>query len=216
MDSCDNSGTNYLIQRQTLYGLLTQETTIVRTGGASNGTTPMSWKLVCTAGAGFFPQGNTSTPQIVSWNDTTGTPITVTVEAVSSASLNDDELWLEVSYLGTSGAPLGTLITSAKASVLATAAAVPTSTATWTSSPATPVYQKMSVTFTPQLKGFIHATVKLCKASKTVYVDPVLTVAGVTHGTDYQIPGGQYINIAASGGFPLVAPGGGAAGSAHA
>jgi len=117
-----------------------------------------------------------ATSEIVAWNATTGSAITVTVELVSSASLNNDELWLEVSYLGTSGAPLGTLISSAKASVLASAAALTTSTATWASSPATPVYQKMSVTFTPQLRGFIHATVKLCVPGKTVYVDPYLVV----------------------------------------
>ena len=176
MMSCDNTGTNYLINEKQYAGTLAQETTIVREGGANNGVTPISWKFVSNASSGQFPLVYVQSPKIVIYNSTVGSAITVTVEAVSSASVNNDEMWLEVSYLGTSGAPLGTLITSAKASILATAAAVPTSTATWTSSPATPVYQKMSVTFTPQLKGFIHAVVKLCKASKTVYVDPVLTI----------------------------------------
>lgn len=37
--------------------------------------------------------------------------------------------------------------------------------------------QKLVTTFTPQEKGFIHAVVRLAKASTTVYVDPKLTVA---------------------------------------
>ncbi len=37
--------------------------------------------------------------------------------------------------------------------------------------------QKLSVTITPQLKGFLHARVMLAKASTTIYVDPKLAVA---------------------------------------
>jgi hypothetical protein len=35
----------------------------------------------------------------------------------------------------------------------------------------------LSVTFTPQMKGFFIARVVVAKPSYTVYVDPVLTVA---------------------------------------
>jgi hypothetical protein len=40
-----------------------------------------------------------------------------------------------------------------------------------------PNEQKLSVTFTPQEKGVIHATIRVAKASYTVYVDPLLQVS---------------------------------------
>jgi hypothetical protein len=60
--------------------------------------------------------------------------------------------------------------------VLTTASAVTTSTATWNSSPATPVKQHLQVTFTPQVAGRVRGQVRLGKPSTTVYVDPVITI----------------------------------------
>ena len=117
-------------------------------------------------------------PEIVVWNDTTGAAKTVTVEIVTDGvTLTDGECWLEVMYLGTSGVPLGTLIRDAKADVLASAANQTSSSETWTTTGlTTPIKQKLSVTFTPQEKGFFIARVVLAKPSTTVYVDPKLTV----------------------------------------
>ena len=47
----DSGSTNYRCDRYRYEGTLTIETTIVRTGGASDGTTPISWKIVTTADA---------------------------------------------------------------------------------------------------------------------------------------------------------------------
>ncbi len=177
MHNCDSGDTNYRIQVADYAGSLIQETTIVRTGGASDGTTTLSWKLVTSADA-EYPSQVFNTPEIVRWNETTGSSITVTVETITdNVTLKDDECWLEVQYLGTSGVPLGSFVNDAKADVLATAANQTTSTETWTTTGlTTPVKQKLSVSFTPQEKGFIHAVVNLAKASTTVYVDPKLTV----------------------------------------
>ena len=43
------SGVNYTVSRYRTSGVLDEETTIVRTGGASDGTTPIAWKVVTTA-----------------------------------------------------------------------------------------------------------------------------------------------------------------------
>jgi hypothetical protein len=51
-----------------------------------------------------------------------------------------------------------------------------TSTATWNSSPATPVKQRLQFTFTPQIAGRVRGQVRLGKPSTTVYVDPVITI----------------------------------------
>lgn len=178
MHNCDSGDTNYSIQIVDACASLLAETTVVRTGGASNGTTTMSWKIATTADA-EYPQQVFESPEIVVWNETTGSAITVTVETVTdNVTLTDAEAWLEVEYLGTSGVPLGTFGNDAKADVLATAANQTSSAETWTTTGlTTPVKQKLSVTFTPQEKGFVHAVVKVAKASTTVYVCPKLTVA---------------------------------------
>lgn len=177
MHNCDDGDTNYRLWVEDYAGSIKQETTIVSSGGASDGTTSLSWKMASSANA-EYPLIVLDSPEIVQWNDTTGSAITVTVEIITdNVTLTDAECWLEVQYLGTSGYPLSTFISDAKADVLATAANQATSTETWTTTGlTTPTKQKLSVTFTPQEKGFLHAVVKLAKASTTVYVDPLLVV----------------------------------------
>lgn len=178
MYNCDSADTNYALAIADYAGSIVSETVIVRTGGASDGTTPLSWKMVSTANA-KYPVIPLASPEVVAWNETTGSSITVTVEVVTdNVTLTDDECWVEVRYLGTSGYPLGVSASDAKADVLATAANQTTSSASWTTTGlTTPVKQKLSVTFTPQEKGFLHVVVMFAKASATVYVDPLLTVS---------------------------------------
>jgi hypothetical protein len=184
MYNCDSGDTNYRLWVETGVGTIVDETTIIRTGGASDGTTGIAWKVTSTADA-QYPHLTVESPEIVQWNETTASAITATVEIVhdsqgagNGADFHNDEIWLEVMCLGTSGAPLGSFISSAKADVLATAADITNSSETWTTTGlTTPVKQTLSVTFTPQEKGFIHAKVYLAKASKTVYIDPLITVS---------------------------------------
>lgn len=177
MHNCDATDTNYRLWEETYAGSTKQETTVVRTGGASDGTTPLSWRLASNTLA-EYPTLVHESPEIVRWNETIGSAITATIEILTdNVTLTDAECWLEVQYLGTSGFPLSLFISDAKADILATAANQTTSTEAWTTTGiGTPVKQKLSVTFTPQEKGFIHAVVKLAKPSTTVYVDPELTV----------------------------------------
>lgn len=184
MYNCDSGDTNYRLWIENNAGSVKHETTIVRTGGASDGTTAQAWKITTGADA-EYPAVVIRTPEIVAWNDTTGSSVTATVEIVhdsqgagSGSKFQDDEIWLEVMYLGTSGVPLGSWIRDCKADVLAAAANQADSTETWTTTGlTTPVKQKLSVTFTAQEKGFVHARVVMAKASKTCYVCPKMTVA---------------------------------------
>lgn len=174
-----STDTNYDLKQETQFGSINHETTLVRTGGASDGTTTISWNMTSNADAEWNHQ-TLDSPEIVRWNETTGSSITVTVEILhdSLTNLQDDEIWLEVQYLGTSGFPLSVFVNDAAASYVATPADQATSTETWTTTGmSNPNEQKLSVSFTPQEKGFIHAVVKLAKASYTVYVDPLLTVS---------------------------------------
>lgn len=178
MHNCDSGDTNYRIWVEDYAGSIKQETTIVRTGGASDGTTALSWKMVTGANASY-PTIPLESPEIVAWNETTGSSVTATVEVLTdNVTLTDAECWLEVEYLGTSGVPLAKFANDSAADVLATPANQTTSTETWTTTGlTTPVKQKLAVTFTPQEKGYLHARVFLAKASATAYVDPKLTVA---------------------------------------
>jgi hypothetical protein len=178
MFNCDAGDTNYRIWTKTQFGEVTSETTIIKTGGASDGTTGLSWKMVATANP-EFPIQTLQSEEIVKWNETTGSAITVTVDIIhdSVTNLQNDDVWLEVNYLGTSGFPLGSFINDAAADILTAAADQTASSATWTTTGLTnPNKQKLEVTFTPQEKGYIHAIVHLGLASKTIYVNPVLDI----------------------------------------
>lgn len=175
----DSTDTNYRMWFESYAGSIKQETTIVRTSGASDGTTALAWKMATSANA-KYPLIPLVSPEGSLWNEDTGSSKTLTVEIVhdsqgagSGSKCQDDEVWLEVMYLGASGYPLGAWINDAKASVLATAANQTDSSETWTTTGmTTPVKQALSVTFTPQEKGPILWRVVAAKASKTIYVCP--------------------------------------------
>lgn len=178
-------------QVESYRGSITQSTSTKRTGGATNGTTAYSLKMVSAAEVTFLTP-LTSDP-IDYWNNTTGSPITINIPVITDAvTLKESEAWVEIEYLGTSGNPLGLLVTDSESNLL-TAHISPSSSAaqttdtdsTWTTDIASPTKQKLSVTFTPQEKGLIRARVFLARASTTMYFDPkVLSTASKTYLTD--------------------------------
>ena len=179
MDNCDSGSTNYRSSRNTPAGTIVSETTKVRTGGASDGTTALSWKMVTGSNA-KFPAYTLATKEIAIWNDTTGSGKTLTVEFLhdSATALTNGDIWLELQHLGSSSSPVSTFLSNAKADVLASASNHASSSATWTTTGmSNPNKQSLTVTFTPQSKGFIKARIHVAKASYTVYVDPKLTVS---------------------------------------
>lgn len=182
LHNCDSGDTNYKLWIEDYAGTIKHSTSIVRTGGASDGTTPISWQMVSSANA-EYPMPALYSPEIASeFISTPGVQKTITVEiAHGHAALNDDEVWLEVQYLGQPGSPQqwlpSTLVSDAKADVLATAAAQTSSSETWSEGSPTFTKQKLSVTFTPQARGVALCRVVLAQASRTIYVDPLATVS---------------------------------------
>jgi hypothetical protein len=182
--NCDSGDTNYRLWIEAYAGSIKQETTIVMSGGASDGTTAIAWRMASNASA-KLPTILLVSDEIMVWNETVGSAVTATIEVVhdsqgsgTSGRLKDDEMWVEVTYLGTSGYPLSSRITDFKASMIASGANQADSTATWTTTGlSSPIEQKLEVTFTPQEKGFVIAKVCIAKASAVVYVDPAITVA---------------------------------------
>jgi len=174
----DAGDTNYRMSMTGGAYRVRSETAIYRNDGASNGTTPISWKYE-TASTPIYPVHVTESLPIIRWNETTGSPVTVTVHVLTDGvTLKDDDAWLEVVYLDATGNPLGALVSDERPSQLAAAADQDSSTATWTATGiTTPVKQKLSVTFTPREKGFIQARVRVARSSTTIYVCPELEVS---------------------------------------
>lgn len=178
MDNCDSGATNYRSSRNTPTGSVITETTKVRTGGASDGTTTLSWKITTGSNA-KFPAFALATKEIAIWNDTTGSSKTLSIEILhdSLTPLTNADIWPEVQYLGSSGSPVSTFLSGAKADILASASNHASSSATWTTTGMTnPNKQTMSLTFTPQSKGFFLIKIHTAKPSYTVYADPKVAV----------------------------------------
>lgn len=178
MHNCDSGDTNYRMERATQYGFMNSETVIVRSGGATDGTTQLSWKMVSNIDVEWNHQ-TLDSGEIVRWNETIGSAITATIEIIhdSVTNLTNQDIWLEVEYLGTSGFPLGVFVNDSSGNYLSSAADQTASSATWNTTGLTnPNKQKLSVTFTPQEKGVMHAIVRIAAPDYTVYVDPKIVV----------------------------------------
>ena len=195
MVNCDSADTNYRYYFQDYTGTISQETTIVRTGGANDGTTTFSRKFVTTANSKFYSP--LVGPWFRYWNDSTGSPITVSAEVVTdNVTLKDTEAWIEIEGLTTSGVPLGGFVSDAAADVLNAGTNQPTSSETWTTTGlAVPVKQTLSTSITPAEKGWIRARVCLAKASSTVYVCPKVLS---TSGSQLMDDSGDIVNMPAA------------------
>jgi len=183
--NCDSAATGYTSSRYTFEGTETTETTITRVGGAIDFTgQQQSRKLVSTANALYLRPFRAE--PFATWNGRTGANVTLTVRGtVNSASLpNNDELWLEVEYLGTAGFPKGIFdLSTMKANLIAAAAAVATADgSTWNGGGSgvgwTPF--KFAITLSspqPQLAGLIHVRPRVGKATATYYIDPKIDLS---------------------------------------
>jgi hypothetical protein len=170
---CDSANTNYRNESYQYMGTGTTETTIVRSGGATDGTTAFSKKIVTNANANWTVPYEI--PPISIWSDAVGLSKTVTVEGIASAVPNNDEVWMDVEYLGSATSPIASRSTTTKANILATGAANTTSSSTWGG--ALSGNFKMVVTITPQQKGPITIYIKIGKPSATIYIDPLITLS---------------------------------------
>jgi hypothetical protein len=186
------TGIAYIEERHAYEGAQTDETTIVRTGGATDGTTPKARKIATTANAKYtFPFE--ATP-IMLWNTTTGSNITVTLYGIwgGGAVPNNDDIWLEVQYLGSASNPQASFDINTKADVLATGSALDSDASSWGVGSTTAF--KMTATFQPELAGPIALYVKAAAASSTFYIDPEPEISGVTVSRSYVMNKGIYVN----------------------
>lgn len=173
----DSGTASYRFDRYTFGGTQTVETTIVRSGGGSDGTTNFSNKAVSSASAKYYSP--LEMVPISIWNNSVGSALTATVEIVNDGlTLTNGDIRLEVVYLNSSSFVTTSIASSGLSDILATSSNLATSTATWvTTGLASPVKQKMQVTFTPLMKGPVRIYVRVTRPSTTVYIDPSVTIA---------------------------------------
>ena len=172
LTNSDSAATDYRFERYMTQGALTTETTIVKTSpaGASDGTTPLSWKIVTTASNWFFAPFECI--DILAW--ASAAAHTATIELITdNVILTNADVWAEVEYMGSAGSPLGALASSRTANILTAGTNLGTSAATWTTTGlTTPKPQNFTVSFTPAIAGYVRIRIKVAKVSTTLRVDP--------------------------------------------
>ena len=122
----------YKSARYQYEGTETTETSITRVGGAADPTgQQQSRKIVTTANSQWLRPFKAEPYAI--WNAVTGANVTVTVcGTVNAGALpNNDDIWMDVEYLGSSSTPLGTIVNTTKANLLAANAAVASDSSSW-------------------------------------------------------------------------------------
>lgn len=178
IDNCDSGDTSYRSERHCYEGAIYTDTGVYRSGGATINTTPLSLRMVTSAGASFVSP--LACRPIAIYNEAENTSKTVTIEIAQNngaTALTESEVWIEVEYLGTDGFPISSIANDHNSTLLtASATAQTASTETWTGL-TTPTKQTLAVAFTPQGKGYLQARVCLAKPSTTIYVDPLPVVS---------------------------------------
>lgn len=176
---CSAADSTWEFYEQSRAGLVSVETSIVRDGGASDGVQDISWKVVSSA---YVTELGSplKLPEICLWN-TSVAEITLTVHLIidSATHLQDDEVWLEVSYPADDSSGLGAYATTRKLKGIETVADLTASTETWdgTGGMTNPHKWQLSATFTPGKIGPITARVCVGKPSTTLYVCPKAVIS---------------------------------------
>lgn len=174
---CSVGNRYYDFLERTSDGQIENENTIVRTGGANDGTIGQAWKMTSSALTKDSLWGLVS-PPIHIWGDYAAEK-TFTVEGIwdSETNIQDDEIWMELEYPADNTSGLGE-VSRVKCAPLGTPADITASTVAWTTTGLTnPNKFKFAVTVTPGKKGPVTAKIVLAKPSTTVYIDPLITVS---------------------------------------
>jgi hypothetical protein len=129
--SSDSAAGTWRQERCMVEAVLTNSTSIVRTAGASDGTTAISWQIVSSTSAHW--QQAFESFALAEWNAVTGSNVTVTLLAIANVAAlpNNDDIWPEVHYFGNAASPIGSVVAATKANVLAANAALSADTSAW-------------------------------------------------------------------------------------
>jgi hypothetical protein len=190
-----SSNIPYFIQEQDKYGGIITETTIVKTGGSSDGITPVSLKFVTSADAVEYILSLRNRLPILFYASEVGIQ-TFNVDVLTDGvTLQDDEAWLEASVPGVD--IQRDISDSRPANPLAIPVDLPLSAAVWdTVSIAVPVKQRISIIVDIKQVGWVEAHICFARPSATMYADAKL----FDSSNNQWLAGQAYINAAAVGG----------------
>jgi hypothetical protein len=171
--NCANGATP-LNGRITYSGTMSTETTVVRSAtGAGN-----SWKIATTSNAKrTYPFESFA----IKINCVAGTPVTVYGNSITdlnsdAIALTNADLWIEAQVMDNSGNPISDLYTTAPANQLTAGSTLTSgaSSGSWTTTGmTTPDARQQSLTFTPQISGYVSVVYKVARqALLTLRVDP--------------------------------------------
>lgn len=172
LHNSDSTSTNYRYLFQNGLGTVQSETSMVRSGGATDGTTPLSWLI--TTGANTKITQPFQCEDISRWNSLTGSPLTVTLYLESNTALDNSKMWIQVEEPGTSGFPLGVNV-STRMTLLGTPTNLTSDSSTWGGSALTHKY-KIVATITPQNAGPVKCRIFVAVPSAAIVVDPLFTI----------------------------------------
>lgn len=174
MYNCSDSDQHYQFSHHDAFGSTLVETGIYANDGAQyDGTNYCSWKITSTENCSYY------TPYVSQWIDcyhsgtSAITPYLEILRDGSTTAYQDDEVWVEFSYQGTSGYPLATIVSDRKG-LLASAANQDAGVGTsgWTGDTDAWSGKLQSPSITPAEIGHLRARVCVGEPSITVYVDP--------------------------------------------
>jgi len=175
-----SSDSLYRMDYNTFYGSVVHETVfVVSSGGASDGTTPISWKMTNNGNTEEFFEPLV-TRRIPLWIDSTVSQKFVVQCIWAAGTPTDHEVWMELEYYA-SGDTISTFTNNGATDPLDTADTISTATGvSWDGSLASGDAFSLEITVTPGRKG--PAFVRIYFAQPTgdspdiLYVDPLVTV----------------------------------------
>ncbi|MCC7413616.1 MAG: hypothetical protein IT495_18535 [Gammaproteobacteria bacterium] len=180
MYDSDSTSTNYRVWIEDCFATLRDDTGIYLNGGAYDGTTRLSHKIVTTANCNNL-SGRFYTHEFTVWNDVVSGTVDVEFEIVhdSATDLTDAEIWPEVLVRESASDTLGTWVSGGAATILTAGTDWPNSSETWTGTGgfSNPNKQTLSVTIAPRVAGPLMCRIVVAKASKTLYLHPAGVVA---------------------------------------
>lgn len=172
--SSESSDIMYGLQRSSIGGTQTNQTTFKMTGGSSYGG--IGYAAQITTPAATTPPKIYEAIPIVIFNDQVGGSLTVSVEGcwASGTRPTNADIWMDVYYPGISGESLASKSTTGKIKAVA-ATTYSAGSGTWSGSPGSTFV--MSTAITPAEVGPVTVYIKMALASSTIYVDqkPVIT-----------------------------------------
>jgi hypothetical protein len=162
-------------------GTETTETSITRVGGSIDPTNQRQSRKIVTTANPQWQRPFFAEPYAI-WNATVGKPVSITVLGAVPDDVvpNNDDIWLEIEYMGSTASPLGTTINTTKADFFAPSAPLASDASVWSNAPDIWSAFKMTATLSsppPGLPGYIHVRVRAAKPNTTYYVDPQVYVS---------------------------------------